>query len=1161
MTYERFKPRTRINTNLPDYGAGARQQAAELQKQSESWLNLSSSFFGQAIQEGKEKGTIAGQNAVVMNPDGTVSRKVAPEGAGQAYVKAFQAQSRQAYQSSMAMALKNKAAGIVEAAKHNPEAALEAIEKNFRPFAEKLVQNAGKDLEGVVKLQAESSLQALTNSVQVIMAERAFEENKTIVTAHLENQKNTLATIHQQGIEPDEIGEEFSNFQMFEGEYLGNLHEARSNGIIDHERYLADLKEYDNNRIGGQLLYAVKADLDAGDVVGATNRVMNLTDNPVEGRDAKDMAEIVSMAEKRIKDFVHYRTLKEKRDDKYISKHLAAIGPAVDDLERDERGTPAEIKKLFAPLLAWRDHPKVQTAYMKAMKVEEKQIEDAVKVTQKTIAISHLASVKNGTMSIDRAKTNLLEGLYGRGKEANAFLKELEAIRTAKIKKYKTETEKKDKEQYKNYMMRLWRAMVADDLVTLADIDDWAANDNWSRWGEFARNETNRNAMKTAFNEFDTVRFGNGTYSKKKSRDPKNQDYWKATLQEKNLAPDSDLAKLDPAAIHEIIQDPNIKVSLPDFFTDIFKSWKVYAHDQETIVKIAEAAKALHARGIVVPGMSQADVLRIEKAAQTADSQKDRTPGAWDRLSKDLVVPTEEVDQRKAAAEKFVADPKFMNLLDIQLRKMGDEAGAWDRLLNANTKFFGGIEGQEFVGTGVLDKNVSIQQVPESVLAQIKKHYIIERTSGDGSTDQELALQLAVKAVEASGGGLTEYEGGGAKFSRLTLENVAKDLKVKDPAELIRALLLNQKEKITNIIKDKAARTDLDVDDKLTADNFFDWFDLWDVDNDLLDFITGIVTLGFGGEIIQPIVNAWGLKAQFGIFEGGDAGETLWDQIGDKGRFAQAIREDRVIVQPDDVSQKTFSIGLQLGDKKAGLIWLRNVRFDEEEIETSLKEEWGSLSHRIKHFLFNDPTLTNFVAPAPKYDMSGAEPTKAQLGLPPDNIKPEDLMVRDAGGQSFPLPVDPDMAPEDDVAENLDTGVSVASPTPKPASVNVDAMLKSFAMIESSGGKNLKNMEPRSTATGIYQVTDGTATGTQDIELVKLGLKPAKSNSIEDKNAYALERFKALLTYFNNDLDKVAVAWNKGFSGAKKWDGQLRSLTAKERNYVKKFRKEYKKRT
>jgi hypothetical protein len=100
---------------------------------------------------------------------------------------------------------------------------------------------------------------------------------------------------------------------------------------------------------------------------------------------------------------------------------------------------------------------------------------------------------------------------------------------------------------------------------------------------------------------------------------------------------------------------------------------------------------------------------------------------------------------------------------------------------------------------------------------------------------------------------------------------------------------------------------------------------------------------------------------------------------------------------------------------------------------------------------------------------------------------------------------------------------------PKPPESNplVPRLASIIGYLESSSGKFKSSKD--STASGTYHVTDGTATGPQDVP----GLAPAKSNSDDDKDEYALRRMDALMRFFNNDPRQVAIAWKQGFTAAK----------------------------
>lgn len=122
-------------------------------------------------------------------------------------------------------------------------------------------------------------------------------------------------------------------------------------------------------------------------------------------------------------------------------------------------------------------------------------------------------------------------------------------------------------------------------------------------------------------------------------------------------------------------------------------------------------------------------------------------------------------------------------------------------------------------------------------------------------------------------------------------------------------------------------------------------------------------------------------------------------------------------------------------------------------------------------------------------------------------------------------------------------------PTSSQAFVNAIMSVESGGRRYDEYGRPLKNKD--SSALGEMQVTDGTAFKPDP----RLGVTPARDNSLEERARVGREIATKLLSIYNGDARKAALAYHKGFNGTQELlreygDNWESALSGAEREYI-----------
>jgi len=296
---ERFQGKTRIRTQLGARGQEFRQQAQQLEQSAQSGLSLMKSFYGAASEASIKKGKEAGRNSVILSEDGMLTRMAAPEGLGNKGMAAWAQQSRQAYDAAMQTALANKARALEAQIKLNPNIGADLIESQFRPYAERLVANAGKDLEGHARLTAEAHRQGLVNIAQQYVLNKDFEENKSEIIAHQERLRDNLLRLDEGGVIEGVTGipeEDEGLRDLLENELRHSLEVSKENGTLSGKEYETAIHQIEKNNVAGPLTGEVKAALADGDIMGAWDRIVDFQTKSFSGVTSAEQMAMANVA-------------------------------------------------------------------------------------------------------------------------------------------------------------------------------------------------------------------------------------------------------------------------------------------------------------------------------------------------------------------------------------------------------------------------------------------------------------------------------------------------------------------------------------------------------------------------------------------------------------------------------------------------------------------------------------------------------------------------------------------------------------------------------------------------------------------------------------------------------------------------------------------------
>tara|TARA_Y100001938_G_scaffold141202_1_gene210627 strand:- start:13479 stop:16760 length:3282 start_codon:yes stop_codon:yes gene_type:complete len=300
MAENRFRGRTRIKTNLGARGQEFRDQARQLQRTADSALGLMKDFYTASAEASMKKGKEAGLNSVILSEDGMLTRMAAPQGLGNKGIEAFAVASRQAYDAAMQNALATKAADVQNQIKLDPNGGADLVEKVFRPYAEQLVANAGKDLEGHARLKAEAHRQGLVNYAQAVIAQKEFDDNKAEIIAHQDKLRDNLKRLDETGADPEANELDAGLRQTLEDELRVSLEQSQENGILTGEEYQDALHQLDKNNISGPLTGEIRGLLAKNNIMGAYEVVQEFMKKPFSGVTTAEQKAMAATADRMI---------------------------------------------------------------------------------------------------------------------------------------------------------------------------------------------------------------------------------------------------------------------------------------------------------------------------------------------------------------------------------------------------------------------------------------------------------------------------------------------------------------------------------------------------------------------------------------------------------------------------------------------------------------------------------------------------------------------------------------------------------------------------------------------------------------------------------------------------------------------------------------------
>jgi len=946
MAYERFKKQT----NLQDVGrARTNSAAADAQgwdQMSESMKGISSYFNTKAAEISQKAGKTAGDNSVVLNVDGTITRAAIPD-AGKYYTEEFMKAQQVSEITASKGAMEDFTAKFLLKNLENPGTNDSgAFNTQFRAFSKQLVADASPEIQGKLKIHAAMLGSAGINGIAEGEMKEQLDTDRAALSTDISRNiarafefgKNGLS-----GSEQAQANDEFVNMQIDNGKFLfsGAEQEAYRSQIFVAQQSGAMI----NSLIG-------KKD----------SEKLKIIDAYTGGRTELENAEIKSAVLSQATTDAKIKAERQSENRKETIKKVNVAKLQIAKLKQNDQLNAGTLGAIFKDLdLTDKD---VIGAYVDALGVTDT-------IADKIVADARGISLTDDSFAFHKGDMSLTSYL---NKWKDATPQEYAKIMRDAEVKWNAEAVVNEKLSEDSIKQSI------NSAVSLKDITEpqfnKLLNDDSPKGREARKYET---TYKAAFAR-QTRRRG---YDLEKSLDPKNKDHFLA-FKAGNVSFGTDSTQAIDPLNRKQAEDIGVYIHdnkvIPAEVNDTYFDWRKNALDPDR----AQIAVDLYdnlADGIKskVTGMSDADARDIKSRLQASvDKNGNIDAGKFaDMTRRSLSEKPSQVASRERAAD-ILGDSESFN--KIALESLGE--------IFTNSSH-AGIMVDGFVGKGInirwsgvdYGSDPNTEMVPselrnlvsginteglyigEEVLSQFKEIFQRNYAEREGSIDNSkqsarLAWQELTRQKFSATRWLLPKEGvedGTMSLVKNGLEKAVEDLKIDaafTSSDVLQQAMINHMDKLKKTLKVKGlSHLDFGAEGLLTR--------AFSRKNSVTD---NIVDAGgiFGG-FASMVADVYQGKFQFGLFEGGDFGSDLESQIRDKGRWAQIVEDRRVFAEPTPGIPGAFNISVKLNsnadetDQK--IIPLFQFRPDSKELAPIIERMYGEDTMGYKLRAIYDPTI------------------------------------------------------------------------------------------------------------------------------------------------------------------------------------------------------------
>jgi hypothetical protein len=919
MAFKRFDKQTNIQVRGVSQSNEYDAAAEGLNAAADFFASQADQLFSRAAEDAQKEGKLQGENSIVINPDGTITRDPLPD-AGRYFNESYLVAQRTAAASAANTSIRSQAQEFLVKHQNDPDA-VSKFEEAFVPeFIQPIIDSAGADIKGEIAVKAKAISDGVRNQLSNIAIERDRKEQIAQVKTEIKSIISDIQQMHKGG---------FGGTEVADAAAVGlaaKLKAAIEGGLINKADVQAYAKSGHMAALGGDLMAKVK---DKGHAAGM--KIINdFLQKGAPGMDEEDLAQIASAARSVVVRDAQQVALYYEERGRAITEAFTSAEAELRELSLRDALTHDRKQEIIEKyrLDSYRDDPRGRRALWALQDYSSTQIERMDKEARAKTLAYDTGAYQDGKMSIWEFERRFNAGYY------NADAATITHVGNV-IRSNEARVIKAMEEDVHNDWMRIIHQNVEVGAYTEETLKLSARRDD--EYGEWTMK--NFGKIKTILADADTKLKGTGLEYRvsKAASDPGGKDWWNQ-FQAKTFNGKFDIQNTDHAnAMGQVISSHMKAVGwrLPESLEDAFKNWRSHVSTLDGAKNISRLYDLARQSGVTgIAGFTDADHQELRASlARTSDPEEWKKIGnsyrdysaqtlEWEKT----LSSTKGIEEAQAAInsqfEKIAGDSSKMEAFAQALLGTGDTLRALG--IERDTPEVGlevlAEELKSFMSNGDLltSANSPLSNEARNVLMNHFRSAFLRGDAGVGNF--ELSAELAIKNFGKSGGGYTMVDP--RRPGELVLTHQSPELAAQKFGlpleEMVRGHLMGiagEVEKTLAGVGDLSSET---LGGLLSKDN--------DVLNALVALtLPGVLSDPAGG--INTIFKALSGKGQAGIFTGGDLGTTIREQISDPARFAQAFRENRILVRPFPGRDGAFQVGIRpnqnvTGRASAGIVWM-----------------------------------------------------------------------------------------------------------------------------------------------------------------------------------------------------------------------------------------------